>query len=295
MRLVRSIVLAREHQCSDPLATWRAGSVLWRERSTTATTIELESPADWLDLDTVDFADVDSIESDAAWVFEVDFDDPYRPARGALRLRANNAHPAVDVLLRSEPSDNQRLIESALRWDIGRTLIDNALRQPRFVEDFGDFSPDTVGGVAQRLLELHVPDVAIDALATIREPSTPPARGAVAGPVADVEITMTEPLDGLGFVPLTDDERVALFRRRDLVANPVVARAIAQAVLRSGLSAAPRLALIERVALELLRLTPMIELDALAPDDLDRLISRITVAAASRLRPIASPDGRPPT
>ena len=41
-------------------------------------------------------------------------------------------------------------------------------------------------------------------------------------------------IDGLGAEPLSEDELVALFRRRDLVANPAVAQAIATAVLRSA-------------------------------------------------------------
>ena len=58
-------------------------------------------------------------------------------------------------------------------------------------------------------------------------------------------------IDGLGAEPLSEDELVALFRRRDLVANPAVAQAIATAVLRSASSGPWRLLLVKRVTLEL--------------------------------------------
>ena len=88
-------------------------------------------------------------------------------------------------------------------------------------------------------------------------------------------------IDGLGREPLDEDELVALFRRRDLVASPPVAQAIASFVLRSSLSGVARLALVKRVTLAVLRESPMIELDALTPAELDRLVERISADADS--------------
>ncbi len=81
-------------------------------------------------------------------------------------------------------------------------------------------------------------------------------------------------IDGSGNEPLTEDELVALFRRRDLVASARVARAIATAVIDSGPADHARLTLIKQVGLRLLRLTPMIELDALDDAELQRLVGR---------------------
>jgi hypothetical protein len=103
-------------------------------------------------------------------------------------------------------------------------------------------------------------------------------------------------IDGLGSEPFTEDELVALFRRRDLVANPAVAQVVAAAVLRSAVSGPPRLALVKHVTLELLRLTPMIELDALAPEDLERLVGRLVETGIELGRgPVPSSDGHTPS
>lgn len=101
-----------------------------------------------------------------------------------------------------------------------------------------------------------------------------------------------ELIDGLGAEPLNEDELAALVRRRELMANPAVAQAVATAVLRSEVFGSPRLALVKRVTLELLRLTPMIELDALASQDLERLVGRlITGGAELDPGPVPSSDG----
>jgi hypothetical protein len=69
--------------------------------------------------------------------------------------------------------------------------------------------------------------------------------------------------------PLTDDELTALFRRKDLVANPVVAQAIARVVLGDGRRGRERLAMLKDLLVDVLRLTPSVNLDALTPSQLD--------------------------
>lgn len=88
-------------------------------------------------------------------------------------------------------------------------------------------------------------------------------------------------IDGLGDDPLTEDELVALFRRRDLVASARIARAIATEILDSGPADHARLTLIKQVGLGLLRLTPMIELDALDDAELLQLVGRVRASAES--------------
>ncbi len=101
-------------------------------------------------------------------MLDVDLSEPYREASGAFRLVANTAHPAVDELLGTEYAEHRKIIESVLRWDVARTVIERALDQPRFVDGYGEFAPDTVGGVAQRLLQLHLSDIGVDELAAMR-------------------------------------------------------------------------------------------------------------------------------
>lgn len=167
VRLTRTVVLARDHETSDPLAACRAGAILWRERPASATSLELHSTADRFNIEAIDFAELETVETDAAWLLDVDLSEPSGDASTALRLVANKAHPAVDQLLGTEPLEQRQLIESVLRWEVARTVIRRALEQQRFVDGYGEFAPETVGGVAQRLLQLHVPDVSIDELATM--------------------------------------------------------------------------------------------------------------------------------
>jgi hypothetical protein len=88
-----------------------------------------------------------------------------------------------------------------------------------------------------------------------------------------------ELIDGDGHEPLTEPELVALFRRTDLVASRSVAQAIARVVLRSGVFGAERLALMKRLVLELLHLTPGVCLDALDDEALGHMIGRLRSSA----------------
>ena len=85
----------------------------------------------------------------------------------------------------------------------------------------------------------------------------------------------SEIMEGDGHQPLTEEELAALFRRRDLVANPTVARAIGRGILRLDASGAERLARLKSVLLDLLRLTPGLCLDALGDIELDELLAEL--------------------
>jgi hypothetical protein len=84
-------------------------------------------------------------------------------------------------------------------------------------------------------------------------------------------------MDGDGHQPLTDEELAVLFRRRDLVANPEVARAIGRAILPLDASGPERLARLKSVLIDLLRLTPGMCLDALGEAELDELVTELLV------------------
>jgi hypothetical protein len=168
VRLARSVVLARDHETSKPLAACRAGAILWREQPASATTLELHSTAGRFSIEAIDFAELEAVATDAAWWLDVDLSEPFHDASVALRLVANKAHPAVDQVLGTEHAEQRQLIESVLRWDVARTVIERALEQHRFVDGPDEFPPETVGGIAQRLLQLHFPDMRVDELAAMR-------------------------------------------------------------------------------------------------------------------------------
>ena len=75
------------------------------------------------------------------------------------------------------------------------------------------------------------------------------------------------------------DELRALFRRRDVVANPTVARAVVRTVLRHGRSGSDRLAFTRRLLLQVLRTTPSVYLDVLDEGQLDELLADLARAS----------------
>lgn len=71
---------------------------------------------------------------------------------------------------------------------------------------------------------------------------------------------------------LTDAELTTLFRRRDIVANPVVARAVARATIASGPAEGRRVDRLQRALRALLHTMPIIDVDSLEPEALDALV-----------------------
>ncbi|MBI2705462.1 MAG: hypothetical protein HYX32_09265 [Actinobacteria bacterium] len=82
-----------------------------------------------------------------------------------------------------------------------------------------------------------------------------------------------ELLDGAGAAPFTDSELSILVRRRALVANPAVARALARAVLEAPLPVSQRGSLIKSTQRRLARMMPWICFDALSPHDLRAVVA----------------------
>jgi hypothetical protein len=82
-------------------------------------------------------------------------------------------------------------------------------------------------------------------------------------------------LDGAGREPLTEDELVAVFRRHDLIANPVVTRAVVRRLLEVDLDGDHRLRATKQLVLEVLRATPTLCIDVLDDDALDELTDEL--------------------
>jgi hypothetical protein len=86
-----------------------------------------------------------------------------------LRLYVNASHVGVADWLAAPNADRGDAVASVLRWDVARQLIELALDHAAFVDGFGDFDPDTVGGVLQRVFELWLPDRSPRELGQLRE------------------------------------------------------------------------------------------------------------------------------
>lgn len=157
LTVTRMVVMAVAGQSGDPLAARAKGSVLWRERRDSVTTIALDENVTRFSTEAIDFAHLPGAKRDAGWQLEVELSDLYAAPSRALRLFVNVAHPAVDHLLSDSDDDASRATESVLRWDVARQLINQVLESDRFITEFGTFLPDSVGGAMQGLFERWLP------------------------------------------------------------------------------------------------------------------------------------------
>jgi hypothetical protein len=202
------------------------------------------------------------------------------------RVAARTSHPAAVAARWAEPATESQIAE------LQRSLRSVADERgwPRRVDD--DVAAATDRAWGQVLVErLDLPpsdaDEAVWAfLAVVVVPDLVKWRfpGAGADRFLDAEhhalgrlwvrdrVLGRELVDGDGYVPLDEDELVALFRRRELVANPRVARAIVRGVLRGVEPGPRRLAQVKTLAIDLLRTMPALCVDVLDDDELDQLV-----------------------
>lgn len=95
-------------------------------------------------------------------------------ALGSVRLVLNESHPAVARMLAGDASPEANATLSALRWDVARYLILNALDSDEFVARGGVFEEETLGAMLAGILTLHWPGESPRALRQLRR--TEPAR-----------------------------------------------------------------------------------------------------------------------
>jgi hypothetical protein len=168
VRIVRSIVLAAQGTSTDDLAAHRPGAVVWQEARGQVTTIVLEQEVVRLSTEAIDFSHLPDADPAAAWQLDVDLADLHASPSRALQLFANTTHPMIHRLLSDDQNDASRLVQSVLRWDVARQLVERALEEDDFVEDFGEFLPDSVGGAMQRFFTRWLPDTTPTELRDLR-------------------------------------------------------------------------------------------------------------------------------
>jgi len=152
LTLVRSIVLAAPGTSPDPLTAHRVGAVLWREPRAGSLTVALEGVTH-ISTEALDFAHLPDVDAKAAWQLEADFDDMHATPSRAFQLFVNTSHPSVDRLLSDVDDELNDMAQSVLRWDVARQLVDRALDDDGFVNEFGSYEADSTGGAMQAFLE----------------------------------------------------------------------------------------------------------------------------------------------
>jgi hypothetical protein len=155
--VVRTLVVASPGDSGEPLTADRRGAIVWREHPRDAITLTTDDGGRFT-TDVIDFRDLDDTDSEAAWRLDVDLADLLTAPARALRLVVNSSHPAIDRLLSATEDESSEEVQSVLRWDVARLLVDRALDEDDFVEGFTEFPPDSVGGALQALFARWLPD-----------------------------------------------------------------------------------------------------------------------------------------
>lgn len=163
LTLHTQLVLARRLDNPDPTGPRRAGSVLWR----TLTQVRLQGNASQFPMTVVDFLDA-GYPADAPWHLEIGR-NLEAATMGALLLLVNSRTTLVLEALRkaNKATPAERMIQSALRQDVTRLLIEHALDHEE-LEDDSTFEPDTLGHTLLGVVRTHFPETDVASLRSIR-------------------------------------------------------------------------------------------------------------------------------
>jgi hypothetical protein len=140
LHLHTTVVLVEDTVRTDPLAPWRAGTVLWRD----SVTVHLEGTAALFPTELSDFAAM-GLPAAAGWYLEIAQAEPASATLGALRLFLNEANTGVRRALEAPNGDAVAgTVISAIRYDVMRQLIEAALDNEDLVEG-SEYPPGTMG------------------------------------------------------------------------------------------------------------------------------------------------------
>lgn len=157
------LVLAKGIENPDPTGPRRAGSILWRHE----VRVRLQGDASQFPMAVVNFKEAGYPE-DAPWYLDI---SPNLEAAtmGAVVLLVNsNAPAALNALRRADKASYaERLIQSALRQDIVRLMVEHALSDDELTDD-SVFEPDTLGHMLLGLIRTYLPGATLASLRTLR-------------------------------------------------------------------------------------------------------------------------------
>jgi len=148
----------------------RPGSIIWSD----GTTIVLEGESARFPIQVIDF-DRAGIAggSAAAWFLQWSPTDLEAPTLGTLRLMLNRGHAMVSRLVaEGAAAPELAAVQSALRHDVSRQLIEGALENPEFDRE-ADYGPGMLGTALQGLLDSTFGTEPLDVIRGLRRTSRP--------------------------------------------------------------------------------------------------------------------------
>lgn len=161
------LLLAQPGQSSFKLAPHYPGSILWKEEKT----LQLEGSGTRFPTELLDFSKY--LPSGAGWYLEWKEGDFEQSLMGSVRLFLNNENKIVakSIQMRSR-EDN--LVQSMIRYDVGKTMIISALTSESFRENYRTYEEGSVGATIRNMLYAYFPNDTIEGLAG--EYASSPAR-----------------------------------------------------------------------------------------------------------------------
>lgn len=163
LTLDTQLVLARRLDNPDPTVPSRAGSVLWRTRAQ----LRLQGDASQFPMAVVDFLDA-GYPADAPWHLEIGR-NLEAATMGALLLLVNSRTTLVLEALRKakKATPAERMIQSALRQDVTRLMIEHVLDHDE-LDDDSTFEPGTLGHTLLGVVYTHFPETDVTSLRSVR-------------------------------------------------------------------------------------------------------------------------------
>lgn len=145
----------------DPLTAVRPGSILWSGGP--EWTLILEGQGSMFPIALVDFTKESSLLrfQKAPWYLSWEADDFTSPLLAAVRLYLNIDHSQVRTSTEGggNKKEASKVLWSALRTDIARMLLERALADEDFIQDFSrpksEYDPESIGFYVQNMIRTH--------------------------------------------------------------------------------------------------------------------------------------------
>ena len=161
--LETQLLLAGVSRSDHPLAPNRPGSILWRDQHA----VRLEGIAGRFPVEILDLEDLGIPgASRAAWYLDWPRNRLNESAMGSVRLYINRGNEMlVEAVSQESPDARAEAVWSAVRHEVGRTLIEGALGDLEFLADPEGYEPGSMGASIRQLLRALWPGETPESLA----------------------------------------------------------------------------------------------------------------------------------
>jgi len=164
--LIISVVLAliRPGRCNNSLAPKLPGSILWND----SRNILLGGQSARFPMEVIDFAKSSWLPEYAGWFLDWNPENLDQTVLGGMRLYINARHASVRRAV-SESNSEDYAIREAIRFDVARVMIAEALKNDEFLASPGVYANGTIGAALRRLIQMLFPT---DSLQTLKNELT---------------------------------------------------------------------------------------------------------------------------